>query len=312
MMKAYNLRYRSICESDIDLIADINTHLSKGMGKQLRPLLAFLTSRCLGLKLEEPQTNDLYSVAASLEMLHNSSLIHDDVIDESDTRRGIDTVNRIKGNKIAVLFGDYYLALVMKTINEINNPHITSLINNTALSMCQGELLQQQCCGKYDISADTCLQVIDLKTACFMSACCEAGAIFANASANDINNARELGRLFGIAFQLRDDMHDFLPQTVTGKPQGNDIYEHKATMPIIMTLREQKDQETKQRLIDLLNADDTNESHIAQITDIVMNNDGWKKTNQMLADYIAQAETILNQMPDNNFRNGLSMLLKKL
>ncbi len=306
MMDAYGERYRQITSSHINIIESISTHLSHGQGKQLRPLLTFLTARCMGIGDAPAQCHTLYSVVVAIEMLHNSTLIHDDVVDESDTRRGIATVNSRWGNKVAVLYGDYMLAMVMKTINELGNSSITSIINHTVLSMCQGELLQQQCCNHYDTEPQTCLTIIEDKTACFMAACCQIGALCATHDQAAIDRAQRFGLCLGMAFQLQDDMRDFLPTAVTGKPQGNDVREHKTTLPIIYAMQ---DKEIGQELSSMMNRADFSNSDIEAIATLVRGSNGWLRCRELLDDYLSQAHNLLKQMPQNIYSQGLANIL---
>ena len=303
LMDAFHARYHEIIECDIDIIRAMSSHLDSGEGKQLRPTLTFLSALCCGFQDNDTSRHKLCSVAAAMEMLHNSSLIHDDVIDESDSRRGIPTVNSLWNNKKAVLYGDYLLAMVMRTIHEVDIPRITAIVTDTSTTMS---------CGELDTPISTCLKVIEMKTACFLSACCEVGAILATADEERIMQARLFGMSLGMAFQLRDDLRDFLPSRMTGKPQGNDLREHKATLPIILALESIGEKASKEKLLALLSQQVMTDDDISLITDMVSGCPGWQQAKQFLNDYIAKAENHLLMLPANNHREAMGKLLHYL
>lgn len=311
MMQNYRYVYQRLIYSDIPILSDISEHIVQNSGKQLRPLMTMLTACNCGMPAETPPDNPVFDIAAAVEMLHNSTLIHDDVIDESELRRGEKTVNHIWGNKTAVLAGDYYLAKVMQTLENIDNKKITHTINDAVIEMSEGELIQQQYCNRYDTSRDTYFQIIGKKTAVFMAACCKAGAICATDNSDLHEQAYKIGYQTGIAFQLRDDMIDFMPSSHSGKPQCNDIKEHKATLPIIITLQD-SDTDTKKELLTLLQKKEFNDNDIARIAATVLQSGALEEVRRQMNEILNQALQSLSSMPNNRYRDGMSKLIESL
>ena len=298
-------------DSQVPIIRNINRQLLTHNGKQLRPLLTLLSACCCGFPLHAEADHPLFAVSAAIETLHNATLIHDDVVDESDTRRGQPTVNKQWSNKIAVLVGDYYLAQVMLTINAANKPEVTQIINRTVIDMTEGELLQQECCGHYDIGEETYNSIIRKKTACFMAACCETGAIFATDDEAIRHAARDFGEHIGMAFQLRDDLLDYLPTAVTGKPQGNDLREHKATLPLILAMRH-ADSHTKKEISSLLGQTHLDDSDIDRLTTMIATPAMMDVARQHLNAELEKARQSARQLPDNGYRDDLMQLILML
>lgn len=212
-MEQYRQCYNEHLQSDVTLIGDINHHIASHAGKELRPMLVLLSA---GEQINE----NTIRLAAAVEMLHNASLMHDDVVDCSDTRRGQPAVNNAWNNAIAVLCGDYYLARVMGIVSEIGDEESSKIINRTVVTMAQGELLQlsKHPCDYYN--------VIYRKTASLMEACCELGC----------RKMKEFGRHFGMAFQLRDDWMDYEEEPSASKPSREEL---KIKMNEEMTLAQQ-------------------------------------------------------------------------
>ncbi len=288
--------------SEIPIITEINRHIQSKKGKQLRPLLTFLTARCCGMPDNLAENHPLFNAAAAIETLHTSTLIHDDVVDESDIRRGTATVNHRWGNKTAVLLGDYYLAVVMRAINDIDNKTLTHTINHTVIQMSEGELLQQQYCGNYDIDSSVYFQIIRKKTALFLASCCKTGALFATENPELLEAAYSFGENIGMAFQIRDDLLDFKPTALSGKPQGNDLKEHKCTLPLIFALQKT---ENRDIIIPILEKKEISDNDVSVISKIINNDNSIQKTSAILRDYLTKAELHLQYLPENKFREAM-------
>lgn len=303
--------YNKLTDSIVPLVGEINSHVHTTNGKQLRPKLTMLTACCCGFPTDAPHNHPLFAIAAAIETLHASTLIHDDVVDNSDTRRGKPSVKSLWGNKVAVLVGDFYLAKVMQTLNSIDNKEITAIINDCVISMSEGELLQQQYCGTFNADSEIYMAIIERKTASFMAACCNAGATL---STNDLflrKQAHLFGLNIGIAFQIRDDILDYMPSSVTGKPQGNDILEGKCTLPLIIALQE-SNIDTKEKLLSLLKKTPMSDTNLHLILDTIRQGGFLDKAKKYLNLYINKARNALNNLPDNPFRNAIYELTDKL
>lgn len=306
LMQNYIAARKKITDSEIPLICQIHDHIQNHKGKQLRPLLTILSACCCGLPLNAAPSHPVFLAAAAIETLHTSTLVHDDVIDESDLRRGAKTVNSLWNNKTAVLMGDFYLAKVMKTINDIDNKHLTEIINNAVIEMSEGELLQQQYSGHYDIDENTYLQIISKKTAILIAVCCETGAILANAENSLRQTFRAFGNELGIAFQMRDDIIDYLSSQKTGKPTGNDIRECKCTLPLILAL---KNNVIHNKILPLLIKESFSDNDINSVIDTVTK-DGYLETARTkMLNRLDNASQILSSIPDTPYRQNLNEII---
>lgn len=220
--------------SDTELLGDIGISLMKAGGKRIRPRLALLTTRLLGAS-----ASDGLAVAMAVEMLHTASLLHDDLIDESDTRRGQMAAHLRFGNSVSVMAGDFLLARVLRVLARTGNHDFTMLMSDVAARIVEAEILQYQLAETGDHSFDSYLKVIDGKTAVLISAALEGVAILADASAEQRAALREYGLRYGRAFQLQDDYLDLLAtQGSLGKPVGNDLREGKATYPVLLLMQQ--------------------------------------------------------------------------
>lgn len=311
LLSHFHSACNTLSGSDIPVIEHINQHLQEHTGKQLRPILTLLSAACSGLPLTIENEHPVFSLCAAIELLHNATLIHDDVVDQSDTRRGKPTVNNQWGNKTAVLVGDYYLAQVMLTLNTVNIDPVTRVINQAVVEMTEGELLQQQCCSHFDIDEALYNRIIYKKTACFMSACCEIGVLVAAPDSPLLPMARQYGEHIGMAFQLRDDLRDCLPTHLTGKPQGNDLLEHKATLPLILALQ-QADTNTRKETLTLLDKQELNESDIQHLTHIIVNETVVQQCRNRIQNHLALALQAVEAFPANSFRDDLAALTRIL
>ena len=200
--------YLQYVKGSVPLLNQVETHIAQKPGKQLRPLLLLLSARACNTL-----TPSHVQLAAAMELLHNATLMHDDVVDESDTRRGQESVRHHWSNQVAVLCGDYYLAQVMLILQKVGNPEVTSRVTQTVATMCQGELKQLGLVSQKNISTDNYLDVIGSKTASLMALCCELGAMHLAQDHRDISmceTMHDFGYNYGMTFQIRDDVLDSL------------------------------------------------------------------------------------------------------
>lgn len=212
-----------------DILAFVATY----KGKMLRPLLTLLCGKLLG-----QITENTLLMAVAEELFHTASLLHDDIVDESDERRGSESVNRRFGNKSAVLVGDYLLALSMSCVARTGEPRMLTLLSECAQRMADGELLQLHNSVVVDSSEDDYFRVIESKTGSLFAVCTQAAAVFAGASEEVVDAMRRFGLLIGNCFQMQDDILDFVGGVEMGKPIGNDLMEGKATLPLLFALRQ--------------------------------------------------------------------------
>lgn len=230
--------YDSTLFSTNPLLCEVLDYIKKRKGKMLRPTLIFLIAKLLG----KVESSTLHA-ALSLELLHTASLVHDDVVDESDKRRGQSSVNALYNNKIAVLVGDYMLAASLKHSSLTNNIEIVKLVAELGEYLSEGEIIQLSSINDDVFSIDKYFEIIKKKTAALFMASAEIAALSVNASSKTIENFRLFGQYIGIAFQIKDDIFDYYSSNNIGKPTGNDMNEGKLTLPALYVLNEYKDVE---------------------------------------------------------------------
>jgi octaprenyl-diphosphate synthase len=220
-------------ESDNQILKEIYAYVLDNVGKQIRPLLTLLCSRVCG-----GVTQTAIQSSVSLELMHTASLLHDDVIDEADERRGKPSVHARWGNKSAVLAGDYLLASSFVVTTTINHPKIWQILAYVGKQLAVGELLQQDSTIDLQWNESQYLNVIHNKTAQLFAACCQVGALAANATEEQVSAMEQFGENIGLMFQIKDDIFDYCDSKAIGKPTGNDLKEGKITLPLIHALLE--------------------------------------------------------------------------
>ena len=231
-LEQFEAFYKDALHSDNYLLDKIGRYTLKHKGKQLRPLFVFLSAKCFGNVNEST-----YRAATFIELLHSATLIHDDVVDDASERRGFASINAMYKNKIAVLAGDYLLSKGMMIALENRDYQMLDMISETVKNMSEGEIFQLKKAKDFDISEDDYYQIIEKKTAALIASCCAIGAVSAGASPEQVEAMRQFGINAGIAFQIRDDIFDYQPDNHSGKGYGNDIREHKMTLPLIHLLK---------------------------------------------------------------------------
>lgn len=294
-----------------DLMDDIIAYLGEQRGKELRPMLTLMSAHACGLPAGAKESNPVFRVAVLMELLHNATLMHDDVIDESSLRRGQPTVNARWGNQVAVIAGDYFLSQVMLGLHEIDNPLVTDLVNHAVTAMSLGELMQQQQCGNYSTSEADYMRTIELKTATLMQACCGAGSVMGTSHQAYRKAALQYGLAFGLAFQMHDDWADLQPSNVTGKPQGNDLKEHKVTLPIILAL-ESMDEDTKKAFLTLLQHEELTDDDVRQAIAMIEASGAGEATRQRIAEQVRRAQEQAALMPCKVYTEALHALAEEL
>ena len=231
-LEQFEVFYKNALHSDNFLLDKIGRYTLKHKGKQLRPLFVFLSAKCFGEVNEST-----YRAATFIELLHSATLIHDDVVDDAAERRGFASINAMYKNKIAVLAGDYLLSKGMMIALENRDYQMLDMISETVRNMSEGEIFQLEKAKKFDISEDDYYQIIEKKTAALIASCCAIGAVSTCANSAQVEAMRQFGINAGTAFQIRDDIFDYQPDNKSGKGYGNDIREHKMTLPLIHLLK---------------------------------------------------------------------------
>ena len=269
------IRLQSVIKTDVTLIKEIFAHVVSTKGKRLRPMLLLLCSSLLG-----KPTDKSFDAAVIVELLHTATLIHDDVVDNSDMRRGAPSVNSIWENKISVLIGDYLFAEVLLSLAELDDLELIHIISTVTRQMSQGELLQMEKARDFQMNEETYFRLISNKTASLTAATCQLGAITSTQpDAEHVENLRIFGESLGIAFQIKDDLLDYdgTAQKL-GKPIGKDLLENIITLPILYSLRH-VDLTTRKNI--LSNLEDGGKEHQANIVQFVKETGGLEYANQV-------------------------------
>lgn len=287
--------------SSVEAVTSIARHLQASGGKRLRPALLLLSARLVG-----PTNPGAIRMAAVMEMIHAATLIHDDVIDTAETRRGRPSSNAIWGNHISVLAGDWLYMQAFQIALRERNFHLLDVLINLTQMMVEGELLQLERIGKIDISEADYMQLIDRKTACLFSACAKVGAHMAGASEAAEARLGEFAWNLGIAFQLVDDVLDFTArENVLGKPVGNDLREGKVTLPLIYALESASTDErcAVQRVLSDRSYQNVT---LAQILRLLDRHRGVERVRERASEFTDKARSILAEFPESPYQRALS------
>ncbi len=297
-LKKFNTYYKDSVFCNNVRIQEIIDHIMKSDGKRIRPILLLLAAKACG-----EINNITYNAAITVELLHTASLIHDDVVDESKIRRGKASLNAIYDNKMAVLTGDYFLSTALIKSVLTGNIEIISNISDLGRDLAEGELNQLSLVKELIIDEDEYFQVIKKKTASLMSVCMRIGAISVNASEEEIEKFTRLGELFGLCFQLRDDIFDYFTDAI-GKPTGNDIREGKITLPLLYAIKNASEDEKKEILSIVYSYNYTDEN-IQHLINYAKEHGGIDYAYKKIEEFKEQAEKIIETIPDFDVREAL-------
>lgn len=268
----------SLVHSD-QLLSQVLTHIRQRGGKRMRPILILLLAKNYGVVSQ----TTLHS-AVGLELLHTASLVHDDVVDESEERRGQASVNATYNNKVAVLVGDFLLSTALLHVSFTNNPTIIQNLAELGRTLARGEILQLSNIQNTVISEDVYYDVIKMKTAALFESCAGIGAMSAGASAEEVEKAKLFGQNLGIIFQIRDDIFDYYESSEIGKPTGNDMAEGKLTLPVIYALNN-SNLESMHVLARKVKNGTVNSDEIAVLVDFAKENGGIEYAKRRMNDY---------------------------
>ena len=295
----YQLRFRECMSSGDDFINNALLYICSRQGKMMRPILVLLMAKGLG-KINE---NTLRS-AVVLELLHTASLIHDDVVDESEERRGHRSVKAVYDNKTAVLLGDYMLSNTLHTAAMTGDVKIVDLVALLGKNLTEGEIAQLHHTQEYHLSEDTYFHIIRHKTAALFAACGELAAITCGASEEVIKKAKIFGETVGICFQIRDDIFDYFDDAKIGKPRGNDMREGKLTLPVIYSLLHTQNEEMTALAMRVKKQEATNEE-IQKLIDFTKENGGIEYADKKMKDIADKALGILQYIENQEIKSAL-------
>ena len=302
-MNLFEKKFKQSLQSKVPLLDRIMHYIIKRKGKQMRPMFVFLTAQLFG------EVNDKsYRAASLIELLHTATLVHDDVVDESNLRRGFFSVNALWKNKIAVLVGDFLLSKGLLLSVENEDYDLLKIVSSAVKDMSEGELLQIEKARKLDIEESVYFDIIRKKTAVLISSCCACGASSMNQNEEIIKKLYLFGEKVGIAFQIKDDLFDYTQSSFIGKPTGIDIREQKMTLPLIYTLNN-VDKKTKNGIINTVKNHHKNDKKVAELIVLVKDTGGLKYSSEIMKNYQKEALNILSEFPDSDAKNSLELLV---
>jgi len=302
-IEEFEKHFRDSMKSPVPLLNTITRYIIKRKGKQMRPMFVFFSAKVCG---EVNQST--FHAASLIELLHTATLIHDDVVDDSNERRGFFSLNALWKNKIAVLVGDYLLSRGLLLSLENEEYHLLKIVSNATREMSEGELLQIEKARKLDIEEPVYFEIIRKKTASLIASCCAAGAASVGADAETIEKMRLFGEYVGIAFQIKDDLFDFEKNLDTGKPNGSDIKEKKMTLPLIYMLNNMTWNE-KRRAMNIVRRHNNEPHKVAELIATVNKSGGIKYATEKMREYQQKAIALLNTMPESESRCSLEQLV---
>ena len=302
-LEEFELRFRDNMKSKVPLLDKITHYIIKRKGKQMRPMFVFLTAKMLG-KMNEKS----FDAASLIELLHTATLVHDDVVDDANERRGYFSINALWKNKVAVLVGDFLLSKVLLLSIEKNNTDLLGIVAKSVKEMSEGELLQIEKARKLDITEAIYFEIIRQKTASLIATCCEAGAVSVDASAHR-ETMRKFGELVGLAFQIKDDIFDYGSFDNTGKPSGLDIRERKITLPLIYALRE-ANEEVKNELIYIIKNKNDRKKFILRAVELVKQSGGLQYAYDRMLAIKEEALLLLKDIPESEAKKALIGLVE--
>jgi len=302
-MKLFEKKFYESMKSGVSLLDKVTRFIVTTKGKQMRPMFVFLCAKLVGEVNEKT-----YRGASMIELIHTATLVHDDVVDESFKRRNFFSINALWKNKIAVLVGDYLLSKSVLLSTDNGDIDLLSVISNTIKEMSEGELLQLEKSRKLDITEEIYYEIIRQKTATLIAACCEIGVRSNSTDKETISKMKQFGIYTGMAFQIKDDLFDYLSKNIIGKPVGIDIQEKKMTLPLIYTLKK-SDSEKRKYFLDTIRNHNKTPKRVKELVEFVKTSGGLDYAIEVMKNFQNKAQNILNTFPDSEARKSLHLML---
>lgn len=303
-MELFEAKFLESMSSKVALLNRITYYIVNRKGKQMRPMFVFLTAKLLN----DGRVNDrTYRGASVIELIHTASLVHDDVVDDSNKRRGFFSINALWKNKIAVLVGDFLLARGMLLSVENDDFDLLKIISVAMREISEGELLQLEKARGLDINEEVYYDIIRQKTATLIAACCALGACSVKPDTPEVETFRKFGELCGMAFQIKDDLFDYGEDKI-GKPIGIDIKEQKMTLPLIYTLNNCSKKE-KGWLINSVKNHNRDKKRVKEVIAFVKQSGGLDYAVQKMLQFKDEALQLLNAYPESDYKNSLELMV---
>ncbi len=303
-MELFEKKFLLSMSSKVSLLNRITHYVVNRKGKQMRPMFVFLIAKMTNNGEVNERT---YRGASVIELIHTATLVHDDVVDESNRRRGFFSVNALWKNKIAVLVGDYLLSKGLLLSIDNNDFDLLKIISVAVREMSEGELLQIEKARKLDITESVYYEIIRQKTATLIAACCAMGAQSVYTTRQEVETMRKFGELIGMAFQIKDDLFDYGKEKI-GKPTGIDIKEQKMTLPLIYTLNNCSKKE-KVWIINSIKNYNKDKNRVKELIDFVKSNGGLEYAVLKMKEYQQKALLLIKDYPDSPYNESLKMMV---
>mgnify|MGYP000400188565 CR=1 FL=1 len=303
-MEVFEKKFSLFMSSKVALLNKITHFIVNRKGKQMRPMFVFLVAKMVS----DGEVNDrTYRGASVIELIHTATLVHDDVVDDSNQRRGFFSINALWKNKIAVLVGDYLLSKGLLLSIDNDDFDLLKIISVAVREMSEGELLQIEKARQLDITEAIYYEIIRQKTATLIAACCSLGAAAVKPNSSDVNDMRKFGELIGMAFQIKDDLFDY-GQHKIGKPTGIDIKEQKMTLPLIYALN-QASKKDKDWVINSIKNHNKDKKRVNKVIDFVKNSGGLDYATSKMHQFQDEALQILAQYPESDYKSSLKLMV---
>lgn len=301
-MMEFERKFRQSMKSDVLLLDKIMNYIVKRKGKQMRPMFVFLSSGVTG-----GITEATYRGASLIELLHTATLVHDDVVDDANYRRGFFSVNALWKNKIAVLVGDYLLSRGLLLSVDHKDFELLRIVSDAVKEMSEGELLQIEKARSLDITEDVYYNIIKQKTASLIASCCGVGAASSGASQEVVSKMKTFGEYVGMAFQVKDDLFDYGTNDI-GKPLGIDIKEKKLTLPLIYALQNTSWLQ-KKKILRMIRSNNGQASKVSRVIEFVDSKGGIQYAQTVMQDFYRRAIEILDEFEDTDYKSSLKELV---
>tara|TARA_R110000796_G_scaffold41772_4_gene103509 strand:- start:90447 stop:91424 length:978 start_codon:yes stop_codon:yes gene_type:complete len=303
-MELFEKKFYESMSSKVALLNRITHYIVNRKGKQMRPMFVFLTAKLLNNGEVNERT---YRGASVIELIHTATLVHDDVVDESNKRRGFFSINALWKNKIAVLVGDYLLSKGLLLSIDNGDFDLLRIISVAVREMSEGELLQIEKARRLDITEAVYYEIIRQKTATLIAACCSLGACSVQPDSNDVEIFRKFGEYCGMAFQIKDDLFDYGEEEI-GKPTGIDIKEQKMTLPLIYALNTCSKSE-KRWLINSIKNHNKDKKRVKEVIKFVKDKGGLEYAVEKMLTFKDDALSLLAMYPDSAYKNSLELMV---
>jgi octaprenyl-diphosphate synthase len=298
-MAKFEIIFKSSMKSKVKILDIITNYIIRQKGKQMRPMFVFLSAKLNGIP-----SDATFTAASLIELLHTATLIHDDVVDEAYERRGLFSINAIWKSKIAVLMGDYLLAKGLLLSVENKAYDLLEIVSEAVREMSEGELLQIQRSRTMNINKEQYFEIIRKKTATLIASCTASGAKSVGCDEEVVTRMKHFGEYVGLAFQIKDDLFDYQPTGLIGKPTGNDIKEKKITLPLIYAL-EQSSTKEKKHILRTISKNSTNAENVKTVIQFVTEKGGLEYATNQMHIYKNKALDILSVYPDSAVKQAM-------